>query len=343
LKKLSFFEKIIFWCNSIVAFLLLISFVLPFLPPKSFPAIALLSLTVSPLILLTFLFGLYWLLKLKKQFVLSAVMLFAAYSFFNPFYKFSSNDQVSSNDHTISVLSYNVRLFNLYEKNENTSNIAEVLNNTLTKAAPDVVFIQEYYRNTSHKFSKYPHRYIHFKNDKVLLGHAIFSKYPLVNKGAFDFVKTYNNTLFADIIKGNDTLRLYNLHLKSLKINPSVNSLQEQDKNMLYGRITLAFQKQQEQAEAILKHMNMTKYPIILGGDFNNTAFSYVYRTLKKGMKDTFLEKGSGLGTTFTFDSYPLRIDYIFGSKTLEVIDFSTLEETFSDHAPIAAVFRIPQ
>jgi vancomycin resistance protein VanJ len=342
LKKLSFFEKIIFWCNSIVAFLLLVSFVLPFLPPKSFPTIALLSLTVSPLILLTFLFGLYWLLRLKKQFMLSAVMLFAAYSFFNPFYKFSSKVDVSSSQNTISVLSYNVRLFNLFEKNENTLNISEVLSNLLKKTEPDVVFIQEYYRNTSHKFLKYPHRHIHFKNDKVRLGHAIFSKYPLLNKGAFDFARTNNNSLYADIVKNKDTLRLYNVHLKSIGILASVNAIQDGDKEKLFNRISNAFKKQQEHAEAILKHMRTSKYTIVLGGDFNNTAFSYVYRTLQEGMQDAFLEKGSGLGTTFKFDSYPLRIDYIFGSKKLEVLDFGTLDKTFSDHAPIFAVFLIP-
>ena len=108
MKKLSFFGKILFWCNSIVAVLLLVSFILPYLPPKQFSSLSLLSLGVSPLIILTFLFGVYWLVKLKKQFILSAVMLVAAYLFFNPFYKFPSNEQRASGENTISVLSYNV-------------------------------------------------------------------------------------------------------------------------------------------------------------------------------------------------------------------------------------------
>ena len=89
--------------------------------------------------------------------------------------------------------------------------------------------------------------------------------------------------------------------------------------------------------------MKDSKYPVILAGDFNNTAFSYVYRKLQQNMKDAFVEKGSGLGTTFMFNFYPMRIDYIFGSKQLEVLKFTSLEQTFSDHFPVAAVFALPK
>ena len=89
--------------------------------------------------------------------------------------------------------------------------------------------------------------------------------------------------------------------------------------------------------------MNTTKHPIVLAGDFNNTAFSYVYRKLQQNMNDAFIEKGRGLGTTFMFDYYPMRIDYIFGSKQLEVLEFTSLEQTLSDHFPVAAVFGIPK
>ena len=43
------------------------------------------------------------------------------------------------------------------------------------------------------------------------------------------------------------------------------------------------------------------------------------------------------LGTTYLFDSYPTRIDYIFSSKELEIINFENIGNTFSDHYPISA------
>ena len=143
MKKLSFFGKILFWCNSIVAVLLLVSFILPYLPPKQFSSLSLLSLGVSPLIVLTFLFGVYWLVKFKKQFIVSAVMLVVAYFFFNPFYKFPSNEQLSSSENTISVLSYNVRLFNAYQKDIDTTRISEVFDSTLKTAKPDVIVYEK--------------------------------------------------------------------------------------------------------------------------------------------------------------------------------------------------------
>jgi endonuclease/exonuclease/phosphatase family metal-dependent hydrolase len=76
---------------------------------------------------------------------------------------------------------------------------------------------------------------------------------------------------------------------------------------------------------------------VILAGDFNNTAFSYVYRALQENMKDAFVEGGNGLGTTFMFEKYPMRIDYILLSETLDIVAFETGETSFSDHFPVSA------
>ena len=169
-----------------------------------------------------------------------------------------------------------------------------------------------------------------------VLGHAILSKFPIVNTGAFDFTKTYNNSIYADVVIGNDTIRVYNLHLKSMSILPSVSFLQEGDKDKLRKRIANAFVVQQEQVEAIIAHKKLSPFPVLLSGDFNNTPFSYIYRRVGGDMKDAFLERGIGLGTTYLFDSYPMRIDYIFASEEFEVLKFKTVKKTFSDHYPVS-------
>ena len=51
-----------------------------------------------------------------------------------------------------------------------------------------------------------------------ILGHAIYSKYPLINTHSFNFKDSYNNTIVADVIRGIDTIRVYNLHLQSFSI-----------------------------------------------------------------------------------------------------------------------------
>ena len=344
MKKPGFFVKSIFWLNCIIAFLLVVSFILPYVPPKSFPIISLLSLIVSPLILLNIIFALYWLLRRKRKFFLSFFVLILAYFFFNPFVEFSSEGDATKFENSLTILSYNVRLFNAYEKHPDEG-VSEIISEIIESKKPDVICIQEYYRDNKLDFSAYPFQYIHFKKTKNkegelkenVLGHTILSKYPIVKSGAFDFEATYNNSIYADIVKDKDTIRIYNLHLKSIGILPKVSYLQEEDTNKLLGRMSNGFIGQQEQMEEILSHKASSQYPVILAGDFNNTPFSYIYRKLEHGLNDAYLERGNGLGTTYLFDSYPMRIDYIFASEVFEIVNFETIKSTFSDHYPVSA------
>jgi endonuclease/exonuclease/phosphatase family metal-dependent hydrolase len=343
--KLGLFGRIVYWVNCLVALLLVVSFVLPFISPKSFPTISLLSLAVSPLILLNILFVLYWLMLRKKRFLVSLLVLVASFFFFNPFIEFSSEGDKEAYDNTLSIMSYNVRLFNAYEKNEG-ANVSKIISEILEKSDPDVFCIQEYYHDTQLKFPNYPFQYIHFKTTtnkkgrvkENVLGHAILSKYPLINKGAFDFEKSYNNSIYADVVKDNDTIRVYNLHLKSLGILPKVSYLQDGETDKLIKRMSNAFIGQEEQLKVVLQHKEKSPYPVLICGDFNNTPFSYVYRIAEKGMLDTFAERGSGLGTTYMFEFYPMRIDYIFAPKSFGVVSFKTIDQSFSDHYPVSAV-----
>jgi len=268
--------------------------------------------------------------------MLSLIVLAVAYFHFNPFYEFSSEGNPDDYNNTLKVLTYNVRLFNAYE-NKPTEDVLASFSKLLETERPDVICIQEYYKKSNLNFSSYPYQYLHFRNEKVNLGHAILSKYPLINTGAFDFKNSNNNTLYADIVKGNDTLRVYNIHLQSLGIKPSVTYLQDGDKDRIRKKMTETFKQQQSQVEEIMAHKESVKHPVIVSGDLNNTPFSYSYNKLQKGMKDAFLERGSGLGTTFKFDGYPMRIDYIMTSTNLDVVTFKTIDESFSDHFPLSA------
>ncbi|QIE58194.1 endonuclease/exonuclease/phosphatase family protein [Rasiella rasia] len=304
------------------------------MPPSQSPTLSILSLAVSPLLGLNFFFLLYWLLRRKRAFLLSAIALLIAYFVFNPFYKFSSEGIVAETDTSLSILSYNVHLFNLYEEGNTLKEASTTLSNILASEMPDIICLQEFYGKNDTDFSEYPYKYIHARSTNNF-GHAIYSKYPIVNQGAFDFKKTHNNALFADVLVGTDTVRVYNLHLQSIGIAPSVGELQDEDKERVRQRLSSAFVRQEAQAKEILAHKEQSPYPVLLAGDFNNTPFSYVHRLFSATMQDTFLEKGNGIGTTFMFDFYPMRIDFIFASENLEVVSFNRFKTTFSDHYPI--------
>ena len=107
---------------------------------------------------------------------------------------------------------------------------------------------------------------------------------------------------------------------------------------MLYRRISKAFKQQQQQAEIFKEHESQCEYPVIICGDMNNSAYSYVYRNVKGKLKDCFEEAGTGFGQTYKFKYYPARIDYIFADEKMIVKEFQSFADMKdSDHYPIMA------
>ena len=144
-------------------------------------------------------------------------------------------------------------------------------------------------------------------------------------------------------------VRVYCVHLNSLGIAPGeVNDLpgkpSDEIKSEVKGlirRLDRGFRGQQKQIELLRADMDSSPYPNIVMGDFNNTPFSYTYRTVLGGdMTDAFSEAGFGFGRTFRMiRMYPLRIDFIMADENaFEVRDFSTIDEKSSDHNPVTAV-----
>ena len=83
----------------------------------------------------------------------------------------------------------------------------------------DIVCLQEFHNKKEGAFS-YPYKYFKYNSTTNRVGQAILSKYPIINNGSLNFSRYGNNAIFADIVKGKDTIRVYNLHLQSFHINP---------------------------------------------------------------------------------------------------------------------------
>ena len=87
----------------------------------------------------------------------------------------------------------------------------------------------------------------------------------------------------------------------------------------------------------VLEQVSKSPYPVIICGDLNETALSYVYEELTDNLCDAFLEAGNGLGITHT-SGYPfMRIDYILTSPGVKPVSFHVVEKELSDHFPIVA------
>ena len=123
--------------------------------------------------------------------------------------------------------------------------------------------------------------------------------------------------------------------MESLKINTDVEKLKEEGSERLFKLAGTTFKRQQFQSELFLLHKSQCPYKIIICGDFNNTAYSYVYRKIRGNLNDTFKEAGSGFGRTYDFKFFPVRIDFIFADDAFIVNKFKTYDDHLSDHYPI--------
>jgi len=336
MKKLSFINKILFLINNVFAILLILSLALPYIPPTVFPTVSVLSLTVPILIFVNLAFVIYWLLGLKKQLFLSLICLFIGFNFFNSLYKFKGQTIVSSNK--LKVMSYNVRMFNIYKWIDNP-NLIDEMTDFIKVENPDILCLQEYHDSKKINFN-YPYKYIKITQQKQGFGQAIFSKYPIVKSGSLNFKKTINNAIFIDIVKNEDTLRVYNVHLESLKLKPSDERFNKKSSEKLLKRIGSTFANQQNQIDLLKKSINACTYKKIICGDLNNTAFSWAYHQLSNELNDSFKLVGNGFGTTYKLFKIPLRIDFIFTDKSISVDGFKNYLEKYSDHYPIMATIE---
>lgn len=341
MKKLSWFNKALFFFNIVLTVLTVVAYALPFLAPKLFPLLSVLTLILPLFLILNTLFFAYWFLQFKRQMFLSGLVLLMGITFINKFYKFSTID-LPKTDNDFVVMSYNVRLFNLFAWIPDTD-VTSTIRTFINEKNPDILCIQEYSEAANIDLKIYPHKYIFMQGDKIKTGQAIFSKFPIIDEGHLFFPKSNNNAIFADIKKGKDIIRVYNIHLQSIKISPDVNEISEnideinqQKSQVVINRISEAFKKQQQQAEIVMNHKSNCKYPIIICGDMNNSAFSYVYRSIRGKLNDAFEEAGSGFGKTYNFKYYPARIDYIFADDKMKVKSFENFPDFVnSDHFPV--------
>jgi endonuclease/exonuclease/phosphatase family metal-dependent hydrolase len=332
MKKQPYLDKLFYFLNIVFAILLLLSYLLPFISPKSIPAFAVLSLLVPFLIIINLIFFVYWLLKLKKHVFLSALTLIIGWFFSTPLYQFSEkNDSLNSD---IRVMSYNVRMFNYYQWNKDAT-IAQKTSTFIKEKNPDILAIQEH-RELKEISDLYAYKYVKKKSPSNKFGLAIYSKYKIIHTGSLDFKHTINNAIFTDVLVAKDTIRIYNLHLESLGINPKKENFGEENSEKLFKRIRNSFKKQAIQTEQFISHEKNFKGKKIICGDFNNTAYSWVYKQISRNKKDAFLEAGKGFGKSFNY-GFPVRIDFILTDENAIINQFKTFPVKYSDHFPILA------
>ncbi|WP_417885580.1 endonuclease/exonuclease/phosphatase family protein [Zunongwangia sp.] len=345
MKKLSWFDKLVFIVNTLAAVGLIIVYFLPYIPPKKFALISVLTLGVPLLILTNLAFAAYWIIRLKKQFLLSFILLLLGYNTIGKFYQLPFKDENKKGEY--SLMNYNVRMFNHSKWTEEDS-IPEKINAVVREVNPDILTVEEYYENKE-LVAYYPYHYINYRQEKSGFGQAIFSKYEILKKESIDFkgiknATENNNSIFVDILIDKDTVRVYNIHFQSLNVTEDIqevdNFKNKSESKKIVKNISKGFVRQNYQSEKFLKSLQACKYPVIISGDFNNTAFSYTYQQVRDDrFTDAYVEKGMGFGSTYNLNYFPLRIDFHLLDTIYKVDSYDRIKVNYSDHYPIYTTF----
>lgn len=332
--------------NILCALALAVAFICPHFSPQTLPYISTVGFVVPFLIIVNIFFVILWAVRLNIFVLYSVFALLVGIGQLGHFFAIGSSSKPDGAD-TLRIVSYNVHGFS-YKKGKG-DNPAEKIHREIVKYAPDIVCFQEY---APRKISLPELKYSYVQNHGWF-GDAIFSRYPIVGRGTLNFQRTQNNAIYADILLPDKRIvRVYSVHLQSLGITAdevnelaslSSDKLKSRAKGLLW-RINSGFVRQQAQVEAVRASMDRSPYPCIVGGDFNNTPFSYSFLKLEgDNMDDAFAKAGFGFGKTFReIKLYPLRIDFILSDKeAFKVNRFSTIHSDASDHNGITALLSL--
>lgn len=351
IKRQSFFERSMRLLNILAVMALLVSYAGGTVSPETFWPLAFAAMAYPILLGLILLFSFYWMLKRKWFVFLNLALLLLRSDLLFGTIGFSNSDSEG-----LKVMTYNVRLFDKYNWNNDDSSKDNIVS-FLIKENADILCIQEYYDvddTILRQLTKGGHKNIQLRNyyaqrnNKNDWGIATISRFPMVQKGSIVLENSRSAlAIFTDLKIEDDTVRVYNFHLQSIHLGRAgyeiVDGLMENqqmdelsDSKLLAGRLKSGFIKRAIQAEEIAEHIANCPYPVIVCGDFNDVPSSYTYQTISSGLKDSFNESGKGFG--FTYVRVPFfRIDNILFSNDFSGSDHTTFSEsTDSDHFAVS-------
>lgn len=354
----NFFNRVFVILNIITAALLILSNTALWTNP-SFSVIPSLLGVAFPFLLFTnIIFTAVFLYAKNKFFLISLVALLIS---FKPIsYTFSFHIPQKQVDNEFKVMSYNVRLFNIYQWIEDLD-AADKISTLINEESPDILCMQEFYSSHENRNFKaeieqaggYDYFCSAQNSSQRKTGNIIFSKFRMVNHGFFKPEGSARNVVYADIITNPDTIRVYSVHLAPLHLsnkdydfidnfNESKNSRKVKGIRGIIHKMEAAYKVRTNEVNDILAHAAQSKYPVLLCGDFNEVPLSKTYKQFADdSFKDSFIKSGLGVGNTYSRNFLKFRIDYILYNRDFKPLDFSVFRKEYSDHYPIIGTFAL--
>jgi endonuclease/exonuclease/phosphatase family metal-dependent hydrolase len=104
------------------------------------------------------------------------------------------------------------------------------------------------------------------------------------------------------------------------------------------------FQRKRMVSDLILLSEEL-HHPVVVMGDFNDLPISVVHRNLRQHFTDAFTAAGKRWGPTFRAGPIPIRLDHIYVSEGIRVLDCRVrndeLTRVASDHRPVIASVEV--
>lgn len=333
--------------------------------PRKQKLIAFFGLAYPYILLLNIVMIVWWCFRGRWLFALATVLLIlAGWRSLTTTFGFTGAEGLGpkADPGLIRVMTYNVHSFKPYGQ-ENVESVKQQMLSLIEEENPDLICFQEYFTRRKGKFDitdslkrilKNPYYYFvpSSENDYEATGLAIFSKYPIRNKGEIRFLNGWGNgSIFIDIMVGKKTMRIYNVHLQSISFDKQdynyIDQVKQKMDPELYPskRILVmlrrAFLKRAAQVDVMKAHMATCTTPFLIAGDFNDTPASYAVTQLTKSLKNTFKEQGTGFGKTYNGKFPNFQIDYIATTQDIDVMNYRIIGARLSDHFPVRSDLRL--
>ena len=353
------FRFILIIITYVLAGALLLSYLSVYIPPDKFWPPAFFGLAFPYLVAANLIFFAYWLLRLKKEALVVGAVILLGWGHINHFYSFPWKHSKTPEEKGFSVMTFNVRSFDIYARG-GTHHPEEEVISFLRKARPDILCMQEIY-TSPHTVPErkiisslgYPYHFLSYSSTRpngVRYGMAIFSRFPLRHRKVIHFIGTPNQTQVCDVVIRRDTLRLFNNHLQSTRLGgeefrlyiPDDETEAIRNVKNISVRLKSAYPLRARQVRRLSDSIAASPFPVIVCGDFNDTPVSYTYHRLSKGLTDAFVESGKGFGKTYHGKVPSFRIDYILHDKRFPSSGYRTFHNTLSDHFAVMCTIYPP-
>lgn len=362
-RRLGLISKSVFLLNVVAAGALLISYLAPYVDPRTFWPIAFFGIGYSTILVINGFFVLYWLFRKPVLALLSVGVFVLGWGAFRKHIGFAEAvpEQVVAAPDTghVRVMSFNVHFFSPPNDPTHTFLYKRDMLQLIDSISPDILCVQEFLTRKKGEHNllatfrdKHGYAYQHFiattENDYEAYGMAILSRYPIVSKGKLEeHWFGINGTIYADIAYRGDTIRVYNVHLRTFGfqredyefLEASAKTLEEEvsSTKRIGWRLRHAFEARSEQAGALREHRRAVSGPCLVMGDFNDTPLSYAVNHLSQDMQNAFRLRGRGWGETYNGAFPNFQIDYILASKQIGIHHYQVVKRRYSDHYPVWA------